>query len=186
MDELVCIREAEAHARIPGGRFIFSLDWEYPVDLDLAALLVPRGADPIRLVYRGDTGARQGPPWAKLTQSINGRGRAKHRRERIVVTAAEPYAAIHLFAWDHDAVATGGESDFSGSPESYELSIIDSTNGVTRILGREHPGQNCVSLVSLSGDGELTRTDAASRMRSPECQLEALLEMLSMEDVQCR
>lgn len=179
MDEIACIREPHGQKSLPGNRFILRLSWRYPIDLVLAAVCVAVNGGKPRLVYHRDPGARLGEPWVKLTRSNSGRGRAKERFEKIIVADAAKHEAIHLFAWDRVAVERGEPSDFARDPESYELVIVDSTNAITRIVGREHKGANCVSLGSLCNGGELSRTDVASTLSRPEDKVGELLEMVA-------
>lgn len=155
------------------------LDWDYPVDLDLAAVCVSKDTGSARMVYHGCPGARKDHPWMKHTKADKGTGRAKQRWEKIVITNTRKHQAIHIFAWDHDAVEKGEGSDFAAKPESYRLSIVDATNAVTNIVGRAHAGMNCVSIASISRAGELTRTDAAKRMYKPDARVQELMGMIS-------
>lgn len=178
MDEIACIREPQGQTRLQGNRFILRLSWKYPIDMVLAAVCVEKHSGTTRLVYHGDQGARMAAPWVKLTRYNSGRERVKKRYEKIIVADAGKHQAIHLFAWDRVAVEQGAESSFAADPESYELSIVDQTNAVTRIVGRQHQGMNCVSLGSLLSHGQLCRTDTAGKLCRPENKVEELVEMV--------
>lgn len=167
---------------VRGNEFVVNLDWQFPADLDLAALCISHDTRPPELVYHGNMGRRTSFPFAHLAHQSEGSDRVKQRREHLVITNAAAHSEIYFFVWDHMAVHLARAAEFAVNPESYRLCLSDRTNHKVRVATAPATACNCLLLARLRDGSAVHHCQSGILMEESDNPIDPLLALLEPQE----